>query len=69
MESQYRCCFHFRDLGNVILVVDTVAQDIAEISQSPLQGISSCFFFRLFKSGSLPLAVFNVTVSDILELG
>lgn len=34
--ATYRYSLYFGDLRDIVLIVDTVAQDIAEVPQSPL---------------------------------
>lgn len=34
--ATYRYSLHLGDLRDIVLIVDTVAQDIAEVPQSPL---------------------------------
>lgn len=56
----------FGDLGNIVLVVDTVSQNIAKVPQCTFQGICCPFFLRLLESRRLALAVLNVSVPNIL---
>ena len=66
MGLPYRSRFHFGDFRNIFFVIDAIAQNIAKIPECALQGIGCPFFLRFFKSSSLPLAIFDVSVSDIL---
>lgn len=65
-RGSYWCCLDFGNLGNVVLVIDTVAQHIAEIPQSTFQGICCAFFFGFFESCRLALAVLNMSIANIL---
>jgi hypothetical protein len=62
----YWCSLDFGHLGNVVLVVDTVAQDVAKVPQGAFQRICRPFFLGLLKTCRLALAVLDVAVSNIL---
>ena len=59
---------YFRDLCQISLVVDAVAQDVAEISQRPLQRVCSALLFRLFKCSSFAFAILDLSVADVLVM-
>lgn len=61
-----RLDLHLCDLGQILLVVDTVAQHIAKLAQRALQGICRGLLLGLLKRSRFALTVLNVAVSEIL---
>jgi hypothetical protein len=59
--------FHSGDFGKVVLVVDAVSQHVAEVAQRPLQGVCCSFLLGLLERGSLPLAVLDMPIPNILQ--
>lgn len=53
------------NLGQVVLVVDAIAQHIAKIPQRPLQSIRRPLLLGLLEGSRLPLAILYVAVPDI----
>lgn len=66
MGLPYGSGFHFSDFRNIFFVVDAIAQNVAKVPECTLQGISCPFFLSFLKSSSFSLAIFDVSVSDIL---
>jgi hypothetical protein len=54
------------DFDKILLIIDTIAHHIAKCPQSPLETVCRSFFLGLLESRRLALAVFNVTITDIL---
>lgn len=63
----YRSDFDFGNLGKVVLIIDTVAQNIAEGPQCTLQCIGCPFFLSFLECCRFALAVLDVTVANILK--
>jgi hypothetical protein len=56
------------DLGKVILVIDAVTEDISKISKGAFQGICGAFLLGLLECRSLPFAVLDVAIADVLVI-
>jgi hypothetical protein len=65
----YRSCLHPSHLGDVVLVINTIAQHVAEGPQSTFQGICCAFFLGLLEGRGLALAILDMPVADILKEG
>jgi hypothetical protein len=66
-QKTHRSTFHSGDFGKVVLVVDAVSQHVAKVAQRPLQGVCRPFLLGLLERGSLPLAVLDVPIPNILR--
>lgn len=66
LRGPYRCRLDLGNLGQVVLVVDTIAQNVAKGSQCALQSICCPFFLGLLEGSCFALAVLDVAVADIL---
>lgn len=62
-----RSCFNLCDFGQVVFVVNTIAQYISKIPQGTFQGIRCPFFLRFLERCGFSFAVLNMTISDVLE--
>lgn len=66
MRLPYRSRFHFGDFRDIFFVVDAIAQNVSKVPECTLQGISCPFFLGFLESSSFPLAIFDVSVADVL---
>lgn len=61
-----RLGLHLGDLLQVLLIVDTVPQHIAEVPQRPLERVRRALLLGLLKGRRLALAVLDVAIADVL---
>lgn len=62
----YRCSFDFDHLGEVVFIVDTVSKHVAKCSERSFQRVGCALFLGLFECCRFSLAIFDVTVPNIL---
>ena len=61
-----RTGFDFGHPRKIVFVVDAVAKEVAEISQSPLQSISCSLLLCFLESSRPALAILDMAISDVL---
>ena len=58
--------FKFGDFGDIVFVVDAVAEEIPKVSKSPFQCVCSALLLSLFKCRSFAFAIFDVAITYVL---
>lgn len=60
--------FDLGDLGEIVFVVDTVAQNISKVSKCTFQSICCPLLFGFLECGRFSLAILDVTVANVLPI-